>query len=73
MEEARDVISNFKVRASYGIIGNQDIDPYSTLGLLGATSTYYGTNIGTSGYWENALATPDIKWEKLSSLILVST
>ena len=64
MEDVRDVISNFKVRASYGIIGNQDIDPYSTLGLLGATSTYYGTNIGTSGYWENALATPDIKWEK---------
>ena len=64
MANAQDVISNLKVRASYGVIGNQDIDPYSTLGLLSTTSTYFGTNIGTTGYWANTLATPDIKWEK---------
>ena len=64
MANAQDVISNLKIRASYGVIGNQDIDPYSTLGLLSTTSTYFGTNTGTTGYWANTLATPDIKWEK---------
>lgn len=64
MANTQDIISNLKIRASYGVIGNQDIDPYSTLGLLGTTSTYFGTNIATTGYWENTLATPDIKWEK---------
>mgnify|MGYP002469263370 FL=1 len=30
-------LSDLKIRASYGIIGNQDIDPYSTLGLMTST------------------------------------
>jgi TonB-dependent starch-binding outer membrane protein SusC len=64
MENTRDVISNLKVRASYGIIGNQDIDPYSTLSLLTTTTTYFGTSNGVTGYWENSIATPDLKWEK---------
>ena len=64
MESTRDVISNLKIRASYGIIGNQDISPYSTLALLTGTTTYFGTDNGVSGYWENSIATPDIKWEK---------
>lgn len=64
MESTRDVISNLKIRASYGIIGNQDISPYSTLALLSGTTTYFGTANGVSGYWENSIATPDIKWEK---------
>ena len=64
MESTRDVISNLKIRASYGIIGNQDISPYSTLALLTGTTTYYGTANGVTGYWENSIATPDIKWEK---------
>lgn len=64
MKSLSDVISNLKVRASYGVIGNQDIDPYSTLALLTATTTYYGTANGVTGYWENTIASPDLKWEK---------
>ncbi len=64
MESLRSVVSNLKLRTSYGVIGNQDISPYSTLGLLGTTITYFGSKIGTTGYWTNSLATPDIKWEK---------
>ena len=64
MEKYRDIISNLKLRASYGVIGNQDIAPYSTLALMSQTTTYFGSNTGTTGYWENTLATPDIKWEK---------
>ena len=64
MENTRDVVSNLKVRASYGIIGNQDIDPYSTLALLKTTNTYYGVGNASVGYLLNRIATPDIKWEK---------
>ena len=64
MEKYRETVSNLKVRASYGIIGNQDITPYSTLALLSQTTTYFGSNTGVTGYWANTMATPDIKWEK---------
>ena len=64
MEKVRHIISNLKLRTSYGVIGNQDIAPYSTLALMSLTTTYFGSNTGVTGYWANTLATPDIKWEK---------
>lgn len=64
MENSRHVISNLKIRASYGVIGNQDIAPYSTLGTLTPTGTFYGTPHSITGYWADNLATPDLKWEK---------
>lgn len=57
-------ISNLKVRVSYGVIGNQDIDPYSTLATLSSTTTYYGDNKAVNGFIATNLATPDLKWEK---------
>lgn len=54
-----------KIRASYGIIGNQDIAPYSTLGTLESTGFSYGTNQSYTGYWANSFATPDLTWEKV--------
>ena len=59
-----------KVRASYGIIGNQDIAPYSTLALLERTTSYFSSTNGVTGYWANTLATPDIKWEKTNQFDL---
>ena len=64
MEKVRHIISNLKLRTSYGVIGNQDIAPYSTLALMSQTTTYFGSNTGVTGYWANTLATPYIKWEK---------
>jgi len=64
MGNCRETVSNLKLRASYGVIGNQDITPYSTLALLSITSTYFGSSNAVTGYWSNSLATPDIKWEK---------
>lgn len=64
LKDKATAISNLKLRASYGVIGNQDITPYSTLGLMGSTSTFFGSGIGVTGYWANGIATPDIKWEK---------
>lgn len=70
MKKYEHIISHLKLRASYGVIGNQDISPYSTLALMSQTSTYFGSNTGVTGYWENTLATPDIKWEKTNQFDL---
>ncbi len=57
-------LSNLKVRASWGIIGNQDISPYQTMTLLSSAVAYYGTNTAYPGYWSDTMPTPDLKWEK---------
>ena len=64
-EPIKNAVEYMKIRASYGIIGNQDITPYSTLGSLGTTGFTYGTNQSYTGYWANGLATPDLSWEKV--------
>ena len=64
MEPASPWLSNMKLRASWGIIGNQDISPYQTLELLTGTSTYYNSATAQPGYWSNQMPTPDLKWEK---------
>ena len=64
------IFSELKLRASYGLIGNQDITPYSTLGLMGSTSFNYGTDTNYTGYWASGLATPDLTWEKVKQLDL---
>lgn len=65
MQKVRDVMNDLKIRASYGLIGNQDISPYSTLGTLGTTNFNLGTLTNFTGYWANGLATPDLTWEKV--------
>lgn len=64
-EPIKNAVEYMKIRASYGVIGNQDINPYSTLGLLQTTGFSYGTNQSYTGYWANGLATPDLTWEKV--------
>lgn len=59
------VISNLKVRTSYGLTGNSEITPYSSLPLL--SSSNYPALIDearVSGTGINRLANPDLKWEK---------
>ena len=60
----QDVISNLKLRASYGITGNSEIPPYSSLGVL--SSTYAGilNNQRIGGTGLGRLNNPDLKWEK---------
>lgn len=57
-------LDELKFRVSYGIIGSQAISPYSTLGLMSATTYNYGTNNNYTGYWANDIATPELTWEK---------
>lgn len=73
-ESARDVMDNFKLRASYGILGNEAISgyyPYSaSVGGLGApTDAYNGGGFWFDGEYNQALgqtqlANSLITWEK---------
>jgi TonB-linked SusC/RagA family outer membrane protein len=59
-----NVISNLKVRTSFGITGNSEIPSYSSLSLLSSnySAVLNGAKVGGTGV--NRLANPDLKWEK---------
>ncbi|MFQ6615344.1 MAG: SusC/RagA family TonB-linked outer membrane protein [Fidelibacterota bacterium] len=64
------VLSDLKVRASFGITGNQDIGNYRSLVLLGpGSNTVIGDQLLT-GVAPTQLANPDLKWEETSQLNL---
>lgn len=58
------VISNLKLRTSYGLTGNSEIPSYSSLSLLSSnySAILNGAKVGGTGI--NRLANPDLKWEK---------
>lgn len=58
-----NLFSNLKLRAGWGITGNQAIPPYSTLGLLNPVTYSYGTANPYLGYTVGNPATPNVKWE----------
>lgn len=62
--KGNSVISNLKVRTSYGLTGNSEIPPYSSLSLLSSTYATIYNDTKVSGTGINRLANPDLKWEK---------
>lgn len=60
-----DWLSNLKLRYAYGTVGNQAIDPYSTMANLGSYGYKFG-NDGTGGYGyrPDKLVNMDLGWEK---------
>ena len=58
-----NIFQRLKLRTSYGVTGNQDIDAYSTLGMLSSLSYGWGTSNEYVGYWGNSFATPNVSWE----------
>lgn len=60
MQPVRHVLSDLKIRASYGVNGNQ---PNSLYGYMGLYS--YGQNyIGNAGSYESSQPNSNLKWEK---------
>lgn len=64
MQPLRKVVNNLKLRTSYGVIGNQNITPYSTLPLLSVSSFNFGSATDFTGYSVSTVATPNLTWEK---------
>lgn len=62
-------ISNMKLRASYGINGNQAVSSYSSLATL-STAQYVSNGIVYPGYVPNRLANAKLGWESTNSLNL---
>lgn len=62
--KSQDVVSQLKLRASFGITGNEGISAYNTLGMLSSTSYGWGTSTGYTGYWGNTFASPNLTWEE---------
>jgi len=61
-----DVVSNLKLRYSYGASGNNRISNY--LYSTNFSAVYYGlNNSSTLGVIPSSLANPDLKWEKTTS------
>ncbi|MFO7826810.1 MAG: SusC/RagA family TonB-linked outer membrane protein, partial [Cyclobacterium sp.] len=65
------VISNLKLSASYGSVGNRAIGPYSTLARVGTGRTIFaGSNDFVVTQSINSFATNNLGWEKTTGLNL---
>lgn len=64
----RDVnaISELKWRIGYGVVGNQGIASYSSMGLLETTEAYFGENEIAKGSGPATLQNDKLKWETTS-------
>ncbi len=58
------VISNLKLRSSYGLTGNSEIPAYSSLSLLSSNYAAVLNDIRVGGTGISRLANPELKWEK---------
>ena len=61
------VLSNLKLRVSYGTVGNTAIDPYQTLGGLTSVNYNFGSTNVTGAYPTN-VPNPKLTWEYTSTL-----
>lgn len=57
-------LDDLKLRAGFGVTGNQDIDNYQSLSLLTFGSRFLYDGKWTSTVYPNSNPNPDLKWEK---------
>lgn len=68
MEDAK-WINDLKLRAGYGVTGNQDgLQPYKSLELYQASGTYYSNGSQLTAFKVAQNANPNLKWEQTSML-----
>ncbi len=56
-------LSELKLRASYGIIGNQSLGAYNTPATLSNNSVIFGNNQINAAYFPSRLPNPGLTWE----------
>ena len=69
MEDSRSWLSNLKLRASWGMLGNQDAlsDYYPALNVYNIGATYpFGGSLN-SGYYQSSYKLSSISWEKATT------
>ncbi len=72
MQSAKNVISDLKIRASYGELGNQDVGNNYYLRNMGGYSANWVGNTGTITQYisQPSSVAQSLKWEKVSTLDL---
>jgi TonB-linked SusC/RagA family outer membrane protein len=58
-----NIIDDLKIRSSYGLTGNENISPYSSLALYNTTRPIIN-GAPVIGLVPNRIPNPDLKWEK---------
>lgn len=72
--KANKSVNFLKLRASYGLVGNDIIAPlglstrYAYTPTFGANGYFFGLNTTFAGLGENGIANPNVTWEKEKSL-----
>lgn len=66
MENLKDQITNLKIRASYGVTGNQEIGNYNSLAQL--SSVYYSYNDEQIIGYTESIGNPDLQWERTAQI-----
>lgn len=67
MSGLADIISQLKIRASYGVLGNQEIGDYLYQGYINAYGHYVFNGQLAPGASQYVFNTPDIRWEEARS------
>lgn len=64
--EHLDFINNFKLKASYGVLGNNNIGnyPYQSVYTLGQAQNYVFGGVYTQGAAVTTYVDPELKWER---------
>ena len=62
-------LSDLKLRASYGVVGNTSVSPYQTAGRLGG-SEYTWDETAALGFRLNEIPNPELGWEKSATVNL---
>lgn len=63
--KAVPAVNNLKIRAGYGVTGNQDaIDPYNSLELMEPNGTTLVDGTTTTTFAVTSNSNPDLRWEK---------
>jgi len=68
MESIDDYVSFLKLRASYGLLGNQDIGNYPYASKIDTGYSYWIDKQLAGGVAQTTLSNPDISWEKSQQL-----
>ncbi|WP_162499762.1 TonB-dependent receptor [Mucilaginibacter terrigena] len=67
MQSYRDKFGDVKLRASYGILGNQSVPEYQFLDNYRVSGDYYSFNGQQVSIIDIKFANPDIRWERAST------
>jgi TonB-dependent starch-binding outer membrane protein SusC len=68
--ENASLIDELKLRTSYGSVGNQSLDPYTTLGVVDNLPYVFGSQIVGGNLPGNLLPNPNLTWETSTTLNL---